>query len=492
MATIPATIFYSSKFPDLKYEKLGKTGFTTSACGFGGYRVDDSVEEHHYALEYALNNGINLIDTSSNYSIGGSEKLIGNVLQKLISEKRIILDEIIIVTKAGYIQCDNLTRAKEKELSGKTFPDVVKCSPDLWHCIHPDFLKDQLENSLSRLQLDRVDVFLLHNPEYFLTYSTIPSEAERMNEYYKRIKLAFEYLESEVENGRIEYYGISSNTLGDLPDKNNFTSLQRVSEIASAISDSNHFAVIQFPLNLIEKGAVINLTQENNTKSLLQFAKENNLGVLVNRPLNAIENNKIKRLTDFNTKEDRIRYEINDLITKINELEKKLIDNYVNRMNKSFSEKKSLLECLSLGKMLESNYDKFESPNQFKDIKGYYLIPRANFVIREIGKYFEDNDSLADQLNNFAVTVNITLDSIESDLARQWNENNMQLHDELNKYFHDEQRGYSLSQKAIALVNSLSEVTSTLVGMRKIEYVKDVLGSMKFQSYDKLREYWNN
>jgi aryl-alcohol dehydrogenase-like predicted oxidoreductase len=65
------------------------------------------------------------------------------------------------------------------------------------------------------------------------------------------------------------------------------------------------------------------------------------------------------------------------------------------------------------------------------------------------------------------------------------------LHDKLNKYLNDEQREYSLSQKAIAFVNSLNEVSSTLVGMRKVEYVNDVLGSIKFQSNEKLREYWN-
>ena len=70
-------------------------------------------------------------------------------------------------------------------------------------------------------------------------------------------------------------------------------------------------------------------------------------------------------------------------------------------------------------------------------------------------------------------------------------ENNKQLHDELNTYLNDVQREYSLSQKAIAFVNSLNEVSATLVGMRKIEYVKDVLGSIKFQSNKKLREYWN-
>jgi hypothetical protein len=161
-------------------------------------------------------------------------------------------------------------------------------------------------------------------------------------------------------------------------------------------------------------------------------------------------------------------------------------------MNKNFSDKKSLLECLSLGKMLESNYDKFESPNHFTDIKGYHLIPRANFAINEIGKFFQSDDSLEHLLNNFAITVNITLDSIESELARQWNENNKQLHDELDKYLNDEQRDFSLSQKAIAFVNSLNEVSSTLVGMRKIEYVNDVLGSIKFQSNEKLREFWND
>ncbi len=490
MATIPGTNYYSSKFPDLIYEKLGKTCFTTSACGFGAYRVDDSVEEHHFALEYALNNGINLIDTSSNYSSGGSEKLIGNVLQKLISDGRIILDEIIIVTKAGYIQGDNLISAQKRELSGNSFPDVLKCNPDLWHCIHPDFLKEQLSNSITKLQIKKVDIYLLHNPEYFLTYSDISSKEDRKEEYYRRIKLAFEYLQSEVKTGRIANYGISSNTFVEPQDNNNFTSLERVYEIASEISDDNNFAVIQFPLNLVEKGAATRKNQANNTKSLLQFAKDKNLGVLVNRPLNAIENNKINRLADFYIKEDRNREEIKDLISKISELEKYLIHKYVNRMNKNFSEKNSILECLSLGKMLESNYDKFESPNHFKDIKGFYLIPRANFAINEIGKFFENDDSLVHHLNNFAIKVNITLDSIESDLARQWNENNKQLHNNLNKYLIDEQREYSLSQKAIAFVNSLIEVSSTLVGMRNVKYVNDVLGSLKFQSYEKLREYW--
>jgi len=88
LATVNSTAFYASKYSDLKFKKLGKTGLTTSICGFGCYRVDDAISEHHKALEYALENGINLIDTSSNYANGGSEKLVGNVIRKITLQER--------------------------------------------------------------------------------------------------------------------------------------------------------------------------------------------------------------------------------------------------------------------------------------------------------------------------------------------------------------------------------------------------------------------
>ena len=164
MATVNSTAAYAAKFPDLKFKKLGRTNLTTSICGFGSYRVDDGIPEHHQALEFALENGINLIDTSSNYANGGSEKLVGNVLRKLAAQNKNKPDEIIVVTKGGYLQADNLQYASKREDQGNPFPDVIKCSPDLWHCIHPEFLKVQINNSLERLQLNNIDVYLLHNP----------------------------------------------------------------------------------------------------------------------------------------------------------------------------------------------------------------------------------------------------------------------------------------------------------------------------------------
>ena len=215
MASFEGTKNYISNFPEIKSKILGKTGFYASICGFGCYRIDDGIPQHQKALEKAILSGINIIDTSSNYSDGGSEILIGKVLNKLFSENKIIRENIIVVSKGGYLQGSNLKLGIEREQSGKPFTDVLKCSPDLWHCISPDFLENQITLSLQRLNLENIDVYLLHNPEYFLTYSIISEPERREREYYKRIKDAFIYLEEEVKRGRISYYGISSNTFGE-------------------------------------------------------------------------------------------------------------------------------------------------------------------------------------------------------------------------------------------------------------------------------------
>lgn len=492
MAKPENTAAFLNKFPSIKSKVLGKTGFHSSICGFGGYRINDENTLHFQALQKAITSGINIIDTSSNYSDGGSEKLIGKVIAKLINEKIINREEIILVSKGGYLQGSNLKLGMEKEQSGKAFKDVVKCAPDLWHCISPDFLENQITLSLERLNQNKIDVYLLHNPEYFLTYSVISDPERREREYYKRIKDAFIHLEAEVKRGRISYYGISSNTFGESETKLNFTSLEKVTAIANEISDNNHFAVVQFPMNLIESGAIKNLNQNNGSKIVFQIAEENNIGVLINRPLNAIKKNKILRLADYQITENRSKEEIFSLLDDLELQEKILVDKYVNYIGLSASEKKNVIDCLSLSNILKNNYSKFNSPGDFQEIKVSYLVPRANFAINEIGKNFPDDANVTRSLRNYAVTTNIILGSIFSDLGRKKNEENEVFHQIIDKYLNTEQKKLSLSQKSILLINSVPQVTSTLVGMRSIEYVEDVLKSIKSEYLPDPNTFWHN
>ncbi len=281
---------FAEKFPSLLYKPLGKTGLHVSACGFGAYRVDYRVREHFESLEYAISNGINLIDTSSNYSDGGSEILIGNVLGDLMNKGTILREEIVIVSKGGYIQGKNLTAAKKMKEDGVGYKDVIEYADTIWHSIHPDFLKDQITLSLERMKLETVDVYLLHNPEYFLDSPLAKNlEPEELrHEYNVRIKKAFAYLEEEVKSGRISYYGISSNSFVKSSEDPVFTSLKSCVDAANEISEDNNFYVIELPLNLFEKGAIVNKNQVGDTFSVLEYAYESELGVLVNRPLNAL------------------------------------------------------------------------------------------------------------------------------------------------------------------------------------------------------------
>jgi len=152
--------------------------------------------------------------------------------------------------------------------------------------------------------------------------------------------------------------------------------------------------------------------------------------------------------------------------------------------------KKNLLDSLSLSKLLEDNYEKFASPNHFLEIKGFYIIPKANHAIDLLAKQFPDDDDLVDILNTYAVSINILMDSIESDLARIWNKKNLHLHGKLDKFIKPDQQALSLSQKVILVINSLQEVSCTLVGMRSQSYVKDVLSSVKSKHIEEKYEFW--
>jgi hypothetical protein len=290
--------------PETARCELGATGLAVSRLGFGCYRVDEITAEHAAALKLALRSGINLIDTSTNYTDGGSERLVGRVLQELFKSGELQREEVVVVSKAGYVQGQNLHLAQERERQGRGFPEMVKYMQNCWHCIHPDFLGDQLFRSLARLQLEHLDVLLLHNPEYFLS-----DALHRKNggigairqEYDRRLREAFVFLEKQVAAGRLAYYGVSSNTFPHAVSHPELTSLEGVWEIAESLSPQHHFRVIQFPANLFETGAMFEKNQSGGAQTLLEFAAVKKLGTLVNRPLNAMRGDRMARLASFPT-----------------------------------------------------------------------------------------------------------------------------------------------------------------------------------------------
>ncbi len=117
-------------------------GKSVHRLGFGAMRLTGPgiwgpPADHAQAvavLRRALELGVDFIDTADSYGPYVSEEIIAEALAPYP-------DEVLIATKAG----------------------MLRLGPDIWTPLgHPDYLRQQVEMSLRRLQLERIDLFQLH------------------------------------------------------------------------------------------------------------------------------------------------------------------------------------------------------------------------------------------------------------------------------------------------------------------------------------------
>lgn len=441
--------------------------------GFGCYRIDYRVEEHRKSLEKAILEGITLIDTSANYADGKSEILVGQVVSKLLEENKIKREDLTVVTKAGYIQGSNYKTALARNEEGKPFSEVVEYAERLWHCIHPDFLQHQIDEQLKRLEMDYVDVYLLHNPEYFLGWAEhegMKLEAAR-EEYYRRIKKAFTFLEEKVKEGVIKSYGISSNSFPALHNEYNFTSLEKVLQIANEISSENNFKCIQLPFNLIESGAALNKNQENGTKTVLELAKENKLEVLINRPLNAITPKGLLRLADFEVSGAYVENEFVKQNKLVMLMEQDIIDEKLVDMESSEDLEKAK-KFLSFGKLIDENWKFFGTLEHFNDNIEYNIAPRINFLTDFFNNQVVD-ESAKEFFAKYLAESYKLFNFISTYYKVNANSRNAKVHTIINSIIPEEYHNLSLSQKTLLLIASTEGVSTVLIGARKEKYVDD-------------------
>ena len=255
----------------------------------GTYRMSDSSPDHVAAIRMAVESGVCLIDTSTNYMDGGAERAIGRALATADPEAAA---KVEVVSKFGYLQGTTLKR----HLDTEHFNDVVVYADHVYHSINADFMRDQLAHSLQRLGRTQLDCYLLHNPEYYLLDAAKRGvrREERLDIMLERIYDAFVALEQEVAAGRIRSYGVSSNGFsepgtsdGHLPYEDLVSLAHKAARYAG--NDAHAFTTLQFPLNLLERDG----------EACAVWAKGKGLRVLANRPLNAQRAGRMYRLADY-------------------------------------------------------------------------------------------------------------------------------------------------------------------------------------------------
>ena len=159
----------------MQYVNLGKTGVKVSRLclgmmSYGSKEWRDWVLEEEEAkpfIKRSLDAGINFFDTADVYSLGASERVLGNIF-KSFGVKR---ENVVVATKVNGPMSDDIN---DRGLSRK-------------------HILDSIDKSLQRLQMDYVDLYQIHRWDH-----NTPIEE------------TMEALHDVVKAGKVRYIGASS------------------------------------------------------------------------------------------------------------------------------------------------------------------------------------------------------------------------------------------------------------------------------------------
>ncbi|WP_371256635.1 aldo/keto reductase [Staphylococcus aureus] len=144
----------------------------------GGHNLYPNLDEEQGkdVVRQAINHGINFLDTAYIYGPERSEELVGEVVKEYPRE------QIKIATKGSHEFDENQEVHQNNQ---------------------PEFLKQQVENSLKRLQTDYIDLYYIHFPD-----DNTPKDQ------------AVSALQELKEQGKIKAIGVSNFTLDQLKEAN--------------------------------------------------------------------------------------------------------------------------------------------------------------------------------------------------------------------------------------------------------------------------------
>ena len=254
-----------------------------SSIGLGTYlgHWDDRTDRmYQEAIRRAIEMGCNVIDSAINYRFQRSERAIGAALVQTFDAGRAARDEVIIATKGGFIPFDNQPPRDPRawiieniiQTGAASANDIVGGS----HCMTPGYLDNQLSRSLENLGLSCVDVYYIHNPETQL-------QAVTRDEFNRRLRDAFAFLEEAVAAGRIRFYGTATwNGYRQPQGARDYLSLAEVVGIAREVAgDGHHFRVVQLPYNLAMPEAFTEANQSVDGEMVSPLMAAHRLGLTV-------------------------------------------------------------------------------------------------------------------------------------------------------------------------------------------------------------------
>jgi len=181
----------------MQYNPLGRSDLKVSEICLGTmtYGEQNSETQAHQQLDFALDRGVNFIDTAEMYPVppnaetqGRTEAYIGSWLVK---QQR---DKIILATKvAGPSSRMSWVRGGDRKLDRANIETAVN-------------------DSLTRLQTDYIDLYQIHWPDRYVPLFGAPAYNPKYQGESIPIREQLEVFSDLVKAGKIRYLGLSNET----------------------------------------------------------------------------------------------------------------------------------------------------------------------------------------------------------------------------------------------------------------------------------------
>ena len=137
---------------ELLTRPLGTSGLQITQVGFGAWAIGGGGWSYGWgsqddtdsvaAIKHAVTSGINWVDTAAIYGLGHSEEVVGRALREIPAAER-----PYVFTKGGQIA------------------DRSRPFEEAQHNLRPESIRKEVEASLRRLGVDRIDLYQFHWPD---------------------------------------------------------------------------------------------------------------------------------------------------------------------------------------------------------------------------------------------------------------------------------------------------------------------------------------
>lgn len=214
----------------MKYSNLGTSGLTVSRVCLGTmtWGQQNTQEQGHEQMDYALERGINFFDTAELYAVpisestsGRTEEIIGTWFQKSGKRQDVILASKVAGPGIGWIRGG-------EPLTGKSVRAAV-------------------EGSLKRLQTDYIDLYQLHWPNRPFPHfghnhaGKIDFLAEKTAKIEDNLLDILKALGEAVRAGKIRHVGLSDDTAWGIMKYNE---LAKAHNLPRMVSIQNEFSLL--------------------------------------------------------------------------------------------------------------------------------------------------------------------------------------------------------------------------------------------------------